>query len=172
VSRWWESLREASKEAAEAMARKQDAVRKAAEDISFKGGYVPDDEKDLIPEKELTNLNESVAVARDKFNALLRAGAEKHYAAPIADQKPFVIYFAEARYTLQARRKEVSGVVKTQALFLADGTMGQVKILQGLGHGLDERAVETINNVVFLPAVKEGSFVAYRQAIEVEFRLR
>jgi TonB family protein len=54
----------------------------------------------------------------------------------------------------------------------ADGTIGAVKILQGLGAGLDQRAIEAVRQWRFSPARRFGTPVDVLVEIAVEFRLR
>jgi TonB family protein len=76
---------------------------------------------------------------------------------PIAPQKPDLqgprilhIYLPE--YTGKARDKKIEGEVVVRALFQRDGKIKSIKVEKGLGFGLDERAVEAVKRIGFLPA--------------------
>jgi protein TonB len=54
----------------------------------------------------------------------------------------------------------------------ADGVPRNVRVLSSLGMGLDEKAVEAVQNWKFEPAMKDGKPVAVELAIEVDFHLK
>jgi TonB-like protein len=59
-----------------------------------------------------------------------------------------------------------------RAVFIQDGTIGNMKVMKGLGYGLDERGLEAVGGLVFLPARKDGKFVSFSKTVNVEFNLR
>ena len=73
--------------------------------------------------------------------------------------------------TEAARERKVSGAVTVEATFTGAGTVENPVIVQGLGYGLDERAVQAIMAIRFEPAVKDGKPVAVRQKVQVNFSL-
>jgi periplasmic protein TonB len=75
-------------------------------------------------------------------------------------------------YTDDGRRRGIQGDVVMEVVVRADGTIGAVKILQGLGAGLDQRAVDAVRQWKFLPARRQGTPVDVLVEIAVEFRLR
>jgi TonB family protein len=75
-------------------------------------------------------------------------------------------------YSEEARRSNVSGGIALVVEFLQDGTVGEVKIVQGLGFGLDENAAEAARKTVFLPAVKDARFVSVRVPMTMSFSIR
>jgi len=54
----------------------------------------------------------------------------------------------------------------------SDGTIGNVRVLQGLGSGLDQRAVDAVRQWRFNPARRYGTPVDVMVEIAVEFKLR
>ena len=54
----------------------------------------------------------------------------------------------------------------------SDGSVGDVKVLRGLGFGLDDRAVAAVRNWKFSPARRLGTPVDVIVEVEVEFSLR
>jgi TonB family protein len=169
---WWRLVRAAGKEAATATKRKEKAILDAINRFLAKRKSPPADERDLMPEREVKKLNDPLQSAKEKYTGLLRRGAEKSYRVPIADSRPLVLQPANPRFTEDARQQRIVGVVLASAQFLADGTVGEVKIRQRLGHGLDETAVEAVRRIVFLPAIKDGKFVEFSQSIAVEFNIQ
>ena len=53
-----------------------------------------------------------------------------------------------------------------------DGTTSHVRVISGLGMGLDEKAIEAVKTWKFRPAMKDGKPVATQIAVVIEFKLR
>jgi protein TonB len=87
-------------------------------------------------------------------------------------EPPRLLREVKAQYTDDARQRNVTGAVVLEIVIKADGTVGDVKILRGLGSGLDERAVGAVRNWSFTPARRRGSPVDVIVEVEVEFSLR
>jgi TonB family protein len=75
-------------------------------------------------------------------------------------------------YTEDARRRGIEGDVVLEIVVRSDGAVGSVKILQGLGAGLDERAIEAVRQWRFSPARRLGTPVDVVVEVAVEFKLR
>jgi protein TonB len=75
-------------------------------------------------------------------------------------------------YTEDGRRRGVEGEVVLEVVVRSDGTVGTVRILQGLGSGLDQRATDAIRQWRFSPARRYGTPVDVLVEVAVEFRLR
>jgi TonB family protein len=75
-------------------------------------------------------------------------------------------------YTEEGRRRGVEGDVVMEVVVRSDGSVGNIKILQGLGSGLDQRASEAVRQWRFSPARRFGEAVDVLVEIAVEFRLR
>jgi len=54
----------------------------------------------------------------------------------------------------------------------SDGSVGSVKLLQGLGSGLDQRATEAVRQWRFSPARRYGTPVDVIVEVAMEFKLR
>jgi TonB family protein len=61
-----------------------------------------------------------------------------------------------AATTERAARARVSGTVRLRVLVGADGRAVRAYVTQRLGHGLDQRAVETIMQYKFDPPLQSG----------------
>lgn len=107
----------------------------------------------------------------DKFIQLLKEGREKLYQAPIPNRGPTFLRRSPPEYSEEARRIKLSGGIAMVVEFLQDGTVGEVKIVQGLGFGLDEKAAEAIRRSIFLPAVKAARFVPARVPMTISFSI-
>jgi protein TonB len=75
-------------------------------------------------------------------------------------------------YTDEGRRRAVEGDVVLEIVVGADGSVGSVKLLQGLGAGLDQRAIEAVRQWRFNPAKRYGTPVDVVVEVAVEFKLR
>lgn len=85
---------------------------------------------------------------------------------------PTLLYNEEPPYTEEARRAKVQGLVVLEAVVRRDGSVGEVKVLKGLGYGLDESAVETVKKTWrFKPGMKDGSPADVIVVIKVFFEL-
>lgn len=87
-------------------------------------------------------------------------------------EPPRLLREVKAQYTDDARQRNVTGAVVLEIVIKADGSVGDVKILRGLGSGLDERAVSAVRKWSFAPARRLGSPVDVIVEVEVEFSLR
>jgi TonB family protein len=74
-------------------------------------------------------------------------------------------------YTEEARRLRIEGEVQLEVLFGASGEIHIVRVIRGLGHGLDENAVRAARSIRFLPARKEGQPVDSTATVHILFQL-
>ncbi len=65
---------------------------------------------------------------------------------------PVAITRVSPLYTESARRARVQGVVVVETIIDRDGNVGNVKVLRGLGFGLDQNAAEAVARWKFQPA--------------------
>ena len=75
-------------------------------------------------------------------------------------------------YTEEARRRGVEGDVVLEIVVRSDGTVGNVRVMQGLGGGLDQRAIDAVRQWRFSPARRYGTPVDVMVEVAVEFKLR
>ena len=75
-------------------------------------------------------------------------------------------------YTDEARRRAIQGDVVLEIVVRADGSVGSVKVLQALGAGLDQRAIDAVRQWKFNPAKRYGTPVDVLVEVAVEFKLR
>jgi len=85
---------------------------------------------------------------------------------------PRLLREVKAQYTDDARRRGVTGDVILEIVVRSDGSVGDIKVLRGLGAGLDERAVSAVGNWRFAPARRFGEAVDVVVEVAVEFSLR
>jgi len=85
---------------------------------------------------------------------------------------PRLVREVKADYTDEARRRNIAGEVVLEIVVRRDGTVGDVKILQGLGGGLNDRAIQAVRQWRFAPAERQGAAVDVFVEVAVEFRQR
>jgi TonB family protein len=85
---------------------------------------------------------------------------------------PGLLREVKPQYTEEARRLGVEGDVVLEIVVRADGSVGAITILQRLGSGLDQRAVEAVRQWRFSPAKRYGTPVDVLVEVAVEFKLR
>jgi TonB family protein len=59
-------------------------------------------------------------------------------------------------YTDEARARRIEGEVLLEVVFGASGKIQVLRVVRGLGHGLDEQAVRAAEQIRFKPALKDG----------------
>ncbi|HSL84528.1 MAG TPA: TonB family protein [Thermoanaerobaculia bacterium] len=87
-------------------------------------------------------------------------------------QAPVKVYNPQPQYTEIARKARLQGVVIVQAIIDKEGNVTNVKVLKGLGMGLDQAAVDAIKKWRFEPATLHGKPVAVYYNLTVNFRLQ
>lgn len=99
-------------------------------------------------------------------------GGDRNAVATAVDQRPVPLNAPQPRYTEEARKNKIQGVVVARVLVGADGSVKQVRITRGLPDGLDEQAIQAAYQLRFRPAMKSGQPVSFWQAVSIEFNLR
>jgi TonB family protein len=74
-------------------------------------------------------------------------------------------------YTDEARALRVEGEVALEVEFASTGEVRVLKVIRGLGHGLDECAVRAVKGMRFKPARREGQPIDLRTTVNIVFRL-
>jgi TonB family protein len=74
-------------------------------------------------------------------------------------------------YTDEGRKQKISGEVRLEVLFRSDGAVHVVRVLQGLGYGLDEQAVKAAEQIKFKPALHQGEPVDSTALVHIIFEL-
>jgi TonB family protein len=84
---------------------------------------------------------------------------------------PKVTYQPDPEYSEEARKAKYQGVCVLSLIVGPDGKPRDVKVARSLGLGLDEKAIEAVNQWKFEAAQKDGKPVAVAINVEVTFRL-
>ena len=74
-------------------------------------------------------------------------------------------------YTEQARKQHVEGEVLLQVVFTASGQVQVLRVVRGLGYGLDESAIQAAQKVRFVPAQRNGQSVDSTATLHIVFQL-
>jgi TonB family protein len=74
-------------------------------------------------------------------------------------------------YTEEARSLHIEGEVQLEVLFSASGEIHILRVIRGLGHGLDENAQHAAMAIRFLPAKREGRAVDSTALVHIIFQL-
>jgi TonB family protein len=82
-----------------------------------------------------------------------------------------ILFKPKPAYTSEAREMRLEGEVSLQVVFQASGTIRVVRVVQGLGHGLDEAAQQAAQRVRFKPAMRGGVPVDTSATIRINFEL-
>lgn len=84
---------------------------------------------------------------------------------------PVPKYVPDPDYSEEARKAKYQGSVTLYAIIGTDGKPRGLKVIHGLGMGLDEKALEKVRTWQFEPGKKDGQAVAVAMNIVVDFHL-
>ena len=85
--------------------------------------------------------------------------------------EPVAIYSPDPEYSDAARKAKFQGTVIVGVIIDVDGHVYDPRIIQPLGLGLDQKALDAVLHWRFKPAQKDGHPVRVAANIEVNFRL-
>jgi TonB family protein len=74
-------------------------------------------------------------------------------------------------YSDEARRLQIEGEVLVEMLFAASGETRVIRLVRGLGHGLDENALAAAQAIRFRPAQRAGTAVDSAVIVHIVFQL-
>jgi TonB family protein len=74
-------------------------------------------------------------------------------------------------YTEEARQLRLEGEVLLRVQFLTSGEVRVLKVVQGLGHGLDEQAMHAAEKIKFKPAEHDGQQIDSEATVHIIFEL-
>jgi TonB family protein len=97
------------------------------------------------------------------------AAAEKVYRIGRGVTPPKLLKNVLPEFSQQARKDKTEGVVQLSFVVGTDGVPREIHVKKGVGHGLDEKAVEAVSQWRFQPAEKDGEPVQVEVSAEVNF---
>ncbi len=113
----------------------------------------------------MPNLNSSGGSWVIRFAELSNSRDKGDLAAPIALQK------VDPAYPLELMRRNVQGTVTLYAIIRSDGSVGDVRVLQGVDDRLDAYARAALTHWRFQPATKNGNAVDLEAVVAIPFRV-
>jgi TonB family protein len=112
-------------------------------------------------------------VQKAGFDERASAPAQPSVAAltkPI-DRPVEIVFKPTPEYTDEARSARIEGTVSLELEFTAAGDVRVLRVVRGLGHGLDEVAQRAALRIRFKPAQSDGRPVDSRATVHITFRL-
>jgi protein TonB len=108
------------------------------------------------------------------FVALVGAQDSTVYTPGNGVSLPQVTRSVQPNYTSEAMQNRIEGKVGLDAVVLADGTVGDVKVVQSLDsvYGLDKNAVAAMKQWEFKPGMKDSKPVAVRIHVDMAYALK
>jgi TonB family protein len=110
----------------------------------------------------------AISQRKDRFVAL-DLPAPPEVRPKIGWVQPRSIYSPNPESTQKALKAGIHGTVIVGLTVSADGRARDVRVLVGLGYGLDERALEAVQSWKFEPALQDGIPIDFKCAVEVSF---
>ena len=114
------------------------------------------------------------SVAKTAFNPPVQIAAPDPMVARTETSSfvpPVVMFEPAPRYTPEARSLKIQGQVVLEVRMGATGKIDILRIVNGLGHGLDEEAATVTRHIKFKPAMKNGQALDQVTFVHVFFRL-
>jgi len=107
------------------------------------------------------------------FDQRASAPAQPSVAAVMkpVDRPVEIVFKPTPEYTDEARSARIEGTVSLELEFTAAGDVRVLRIVRGLGHGLDEAAQRSALRIRFKPAQSDGRPVDSRATVHITFRL-
>jgi TonB family protein len=84
---------------------------------------------------------------------------------------PAPTYSPEPDYSEEARHAKYKGICVLVLVVGSDGRTHDIRVSRSLGLGLDEKAIEAVEQWRFKPATKDGKPVAVRISVQIKFHL-
>ena len=111
-------------------------------------------------------------VSTGAFGDATVAQASVKRTAHAADATPVEILFKpRPAYTAEARQLRIEGEVLLDVMFAASGDIRVLKVVRGLGHGLDESAQRAAQQIRFNPAKRDGQPYDSDAVVHIVFAL-
>lgn len=84
---------------------------------------------------------------------------------------PEVIHSVEPEFSEEARKAKFQGLVTVSLIVDTNGIPQNVRVVRGVGMGLDEKAIEAARQYRFKPAMENGKPVPVELDIQVNFQI-
>jgi TonB family protein len=114
--------------------------------------------------QNMPNLNSAGGSWVIRFAELNSNGPQGELSAPVADHK------VDPAYPLQLMRENVAGTVTLRAIIRADGTVSDIRVVNGADPRLDHYASQAFARWHFQPAIKNEASVDVEAIVTIPFR--
>jgi TonB family protein len=104
-------------------------------------------------------------------NAITAGGAPEPMIQQVHFTPPEVLSEPRPQYTQEARQLRIQGEITLQVRFGVDGKVEVLRVVSGLGHGLDQEAALVAQQIRFKPAVKDGQPTDHITYVHILFQL-
>ena len=84
---------------------------------------------------------------------------------------PRGLYTPDPEFSEEARKAKYQGICTLMIVVSPDGRATNIRVVNSLGMGLDEKAIEAVKTWRFEPGQKNGHPVPFEMAVEVDFHL-
>jgi TonB family protein len=92
--------------------------------------------------------------------------------AVVSNTKPVeILSVPKPVYTDQGRTNKIEGDVLVQVVFTASGDVKVLRVVRGLGYGLDDSAIAAARQIRFKPAQQDGQAVDFPAIAHITFEL-
>lgn len=99
------------------------------------------------------------------------AGSDRPLRQTEVTRKAMVIFKPEPGFTEEARRFNVTGVVRLRAILASSGEVKSISVVKTLPHGLTRKALSAARGIRFQPAQKDGRPVSQYVVLEYNFNI-
>ena len=117
--------------------------------------------------KEGIEVSDGIGRPFEPVDGSVKIPADSVFTGKQVDRKIVLLQKPEPSYTEQARQAQITGTVVLKTVFSANGSVVNIEVKSSLMFGLTDKAVEAAKKIKFIPASKDGKFVA--QAIQLEY---
>ena len=119
----------------------------------------------------LKKQKEAIEVSETVQAGAIETDTESVFTGKQVDTKIRLLKKPEPDYSPKAKSEQITGVVVLKCVFAADGTVTNIRVIQGLPNGLTEKAIEAARKIKFIPATKDGKNVSMWMQLEYNFNL-
>lgn len=106
-----------------------------------------------------------------KDNSVTTNAPKMALASTVNETTVQVISHPRPEYTEEAKQLKIQGEVVLEVRFSADGSVHVIRVVRGLGHGLDQQAIRAAEQTHFKPATRDGKAVDTTTYYRIDFQL-
>jgi protein TonB len=112
------------------------------------------------------------ATAGTAFAAAVTADPGRPTAVRQSGGEPLeILYKPRPEYTEEARRARAEGDVVLEVLFTGSGTLRVLRVVRGLGYGLEQNATDAAAKIRFRPAREDGHAIDTVATVRITFQM-